>query len=245
MSALRKTLLHRRGSQVSQAKEVRGGVQTVISALYVEIDGCYYGLPDVDPWDKQRDARLYAGPWPVVAHPPCERWGRYWGGGPNVRVKRVKGDDGGCFASALASVRAWGGVLEHPCDSAAWLAHELRRPPRTGGWFAADFQGGWCCCVCQGHYGHPAQKATWLYAHGCELPSLRWGPCSGKVRLEEGFSSTAERRALRAQGVPPIKRLSTSERMDTPTEFRDLLLGMARTVKTDKAQDVPVVKGEP
>jgi len=45
----------------------------LIAALYVVKGGCYYGVPDVDPWDKARDARLYAGPWPVVAHPPCER----------------------------------------------------------------------------------------------------------------------------------------------------------------------------
>jgi hypothetical protein len=44
----------------------------VIAALYVETGGCYFGLPDVDPWDQARDARLYAGPWPVVAHPPCQ-----------------------------------------------------------------------------------------------------------------------------------------------------------------------------
>ena len=54
-----------------------------IAALYVETDGAYYGLPDVEPWDEARDARQYAGPWPVVAHPPCQRWGRYWHGAPN------------------------------------------------------------------------------------------------------------------------------------------------------------------
>lgn len=46
-----------------------------VAALYVETGGCYFGLEDVDPWDIHRDARLYPGPWPVVAHPPCERWG--------------------------------------------------------------------------------------------------------------------------------------------------------------------------
>ncbi len=49
----------------------------MIAALYVETGGCYFGVPWlIDPWDEQRDARLYAGPWPVVAHPPCQRWGK-------------------------------------------------------------------------------------------------------------------------------------------------------------------------
>ena len=55
----------------------------MIAALHVEYRGVYAGLPDVDLWDRDRDARTYAGPWPVVAHPPCARWGRSWGGHPN------------------------------------------------------------------------------------------------------------------------------------------------------------------
>lgn len=48
----------------------------MIAALFVATGGCYFGLEGVDPWDEQRDARLYRGPWPVVAHPPCSRWCR-------------------------------------------------------------------------------------------------------------------------------------------------------------------------
>jgi hypothetical protein len=42
----------------------------LIAALYVEKDGVYANLPGVDVWDESRDARLYAGPDPVVAHLP-------------------------------------------------------------------------------------------------------------------------------------------------------------------------------
>lgn len=139
----------------------------------------YWNLEGVDPWDEERDARLYAGPWPVVAHPPCERWGRYWGGGPSARVKRIKGDDAGCFAAALEAVRKWGGVLEHPEASHAWRAFGLPIPTRREGWITGNRlrpHDGWTCCVEQGHYGHRARKATWLYAFGCELPALGLGP---------------------------------------------------------------------
>lgn len=226
----------------------------MIAALYVADGGCYFGLPDVDPWPESRDARLYAGPLPVVAHPPCQRWGRYWFGGPSAKVRRRKGDDDGCFASALASVRAWGGVLEHPKASGAWAAFGLNEPPRTGGWVVADFQGGWTCCVDQGHYGHRAQKFTWLYAVGVELPSLTWGPSVSSARLDQGFHSAAERARFRAglrqdlsvtpgerkrsrdlyeaaTGRKHFARLGTRERAATPEPFRNLLLSMARSVQ--------------
>lgn len=200
-----------------------------VAALFVATNGCYFGLPDVDPWDEARDARLYAGPHPVVAHPPCERWGRYWSGGPSARVRRLKGDDAGCFASALASVRRWDGVLEHPEASHAWKAHGLLAPPWSGGWVNAGDGRGWTCCVSQGFYGHRARKMTWLYASGVELPSLRWGAPDGLARLDEGFHSKEERRRAIRTGV--CQRLSVKQRKATPPEFRDLLLSIARSAQ--------------
>jgi hypothetical protein len=199
----------------------------LIAALFVETGGVYYGLPDVDAWDEMRDARKYTGPYPVVAHPPCERWGRYWSGGPSARVRRVKGDDGGCFAAAIAVVREFGGVIEHPEASHAWPAFGLVPPPKVGGWVRAD-EFGWTCCVEQGHYGHKARKATWLYTVNCQLPTLVWGPSIGQ-RLDEGFHSKAERDAARAAGVKPRPRLSKAENLNTPIAFRDVLLNMARS----------------
>src|SRR3954463_12022794 len=86
----------------------------VIAALYVETNGVYYGLPDVDPWDEARDARKYEGPWPGGAHPPCARWCRLAGFVEHQTEGRLqRGDDGGCFAAAVDAVRKFGGVLEH------------------------------------------------------------------------------------------------------------------------------------
>jgi len=173
----------------------------MIAALYVAPGGVYYGLDDVDPWPESRDARTYVGPWPVVAHPPCARWGRYWFGGPSCRERKVKGDDGGCFAAALEAVRAYGGVLEHPEVSAAFATFGLRRPDREVGWQPAGDWIGWVCCVEQGHYGHRARKATWLYAVASTLPALTWGAShqgGGGVRLDAGFHSAEERKLFRA-----------------------------------------------
>jgi hypothetical protein len=211
----------------------------MIAALFVETNGCYFGLDGVDPWDRDRDARLYAGPWPVVAHPPCERWGRYANGGPAWRgPKKIKGDDAGCFAAALAAVRCWGGVLEHPADSAAWKAHGLLEPDRGGGWVRADWMDGfdgWTCCVEQGAYGHRARKATWLYAHGTALHSLDWGRADGEfVRAEPGLTRIELARAVKT-GMCQL--LSKKQRRATPVPFRDLLISMAETANASRSQE--------
>lgn len=187
----------------------------MIAALFVASDGPYIGLSGIDPWTSDRDARKYPGISPVIAHPPCERWGRYWSGGPNPKAKRrTLGDDGGCFEAALSAVRKWGGVLEHPAHSAAWEHFGLIHPPADGGWVSADWLGGFTCQVEQGHYGHRARKATWLYARAKELPLLKWGPCSG-MRIEDGFHSTEERARARALQGSRRSRGSRCERGST------------------------------
>jgi hypothetical protein len=209
----------------------------MIAALFVVTGGCYFGLDGVDPWDIARDARKYAGPYPVVAHPPCERWGRYWGGGPMLHgtpKQKELGADGGCFASAIASVRKWGGVLEHPEASHAWRAFGLVAPPRFGAWVPAGDLFGWTCCVEQGHYGHRARKATWLYAAGVtSLPSMTWGASAASIRLDEGFHSKAHR--ARAVRTGAVQRMGKRERTATPLPFRDALLSIARSVRSEAA----------
>ena len=194
-----------------------------VAALFVQANGCYYGLPDVDPWDEARDARLYAGPHPVVAHPPCQLWVNL----AAVNFKRYGGEhnrpgnDGGCFAAALMAVRKFGGVLEHPAFSNAWAAHGLQRPsvktpawtyvysPRPDGW------GEWVTEVWQSAYGHKARKRTWLLYVGATAPhSVDWTRLAGTHQC--GWFDR----------IKPT--LSKSEANATPVAFRDALLSLAR-----------------
>lgn len=134
-----------------------------INALFVIENGPYYGVTDIIPWSEEENAFNCKNGAPAICHPPCKRWGGYWSGAPSVKVKKLKGDDDGCFAFSLWYVRTFGGIIEHPEASHAYSWFGLNRPPKKGGWIKADDFGGLCCCVEQGHYGHKARKATWLY----------------------------------------------------------------------------------
>jgi hypothetical protein len=208
----------------------------MIAALYVQTGGAYYGIEGVDPWDEVRDARTYAGPHPVVAHPPCSRWCRL-AGLVEARWGHKRGDDGGCFAAALKSVRTWGGVLEHPAYSDAWAAHGLLTPPRGGGWVVADWQNGWTYYVEQGRYGHPAKKPTWLYAVGVELPSLRWGciPDGESTALVSWCGNRTKKHDKRP-------RVGKTRASATPEDFKRELLKMARSVRLGEVGALPKAK---
>ena len=197
----------------------------MIAALFVQRRGVYFDLDGVDPWDASRDARLYAGASSVVAHPPCARWCRL-AGLVEARWGHRRGDDGGCFASALANVRRVGGVLEHPAYSDAWAAHDMTPPVRGGGWTAADLFGGFTCYVEQGRYGHAAKKATWLYACGAaRLPALRWG--AEADQRSAALVSWCGNHTRLGDDRPRVGKAAASR---TPTAFRDALLDIARSV---------------
>lgn len=195
-----------------------------VAALYVQPDGCYAAMPDVDPWPEARDARTYNGPLPVVAHPPCQRWGRLgaanyarWGGEHNR-----PGNDGGCFAAALASVRKWGGVLEHPAKSHAWATFFLT-PPQSGGWLRCG-AGEYVCEVWQSAYGHKAAKATWLFYCGPSPADARWGRIPGTHQV--GFQ---DQRGKAANKPTLTKREANA----TPPEFARWLVELAASSRVE------------
>jgi hypothetical protein len=205
--------------------------ESEIAALYIEPDGVYANQPGIDAWCEMRDARCYAGPYPVVAHPPCQRWGRFWHGSTRKPHQFALGDDGGCFAAALASLRAFGGVLEHPADSRAWQMFGIPHPKRGAGWLDIG-GGGWTCYVQQGQYGHLANKGTWLLYYGQQPPfDLNW--TIGEQRLDP--VALAKHGYKKASRIGIIAMMGgkdkTKKRKATPIAFRDALIKLANHSK--------------
>lgn len=193
----------------------------MIAALFVESGGVYSSIDGVDPWDIKRDARLYDGPYPVVAHPPCQLWGKFakvnfirWGGEHNR-----PGNDGGCFKSALESVSKYGGVLEHPAGSYAWQAYGLLEPKSVGKWDRDELNEGWVCEVWQSAYGHKARKRTWLFYVGTNPPAeMLWDRPDGTHQI--GFQDQRGKE----RNKPTISGKKASA---TPELFRDALINLA------------------
>ena len=185
-------------------------------------------MDGIDCWDEERDARMYIGFNRVIAHPPCQRWGKMakvnfarWGGKHNV-----VGNDGGCFFSALAAVRLNGGVLEHPAHSYAWDFFGLSKPAR-GIWIKAQDGYGWVCKVWQSAYGHRANKATWLYYVGEQPHELRWDRPVGSHQI--GFQDQRGKEKNKPT-------LSNIEANATPRAFALELVKLARPVPKNRAE---------
>lgn len=173
-----------------------------VSVLFARADSVYKSLLGCDVWDIDRDARGYAGPSPVVAHPPCRAWGKL------AHCSNPRDGERDLALFALECVRRYGGVLEHPLGSALWPQYFL---PRFG---QVDLYGGWTWEVDQFAYGHLAHKMTRLYVVG---PQSVWLP-----------SPPDDARA----GLPALPRyisnLTPKQREATPIEFAAALVGLAR-----------------
>ena len=146
-----------------------------VAALFVQPRSVYRQIDGVDCWDAARDARLFCGGFPVVAHPPRRGWGRL------ASLAHVVPGELDLARFAVSKVRACGGVLEHPGFSRLWDDQGLPSPGD-----GRDSFGGFTFPVDQGWFGHRAPKRTWLYVCGVgELPPfpLVLGVPPGRVEM--------------------------------------------------------------
>lgn len=178
-------------------------MRTDVAALYVDPRGPYPKLV-ADWYDTERNAILYQGPRPVVAHPPCAHWGRLRNL-PNVRITTGEAiREAFCALMAVQQVRQWGGVLEHPAESFLWASEKLPRPGQL-----PDAFGGWTLALDQSRLGHSAQKRTWLYIVGASASDLPPAPPRA--------SRTAKK----------VELMGKLERRLTPPAFAEWLIEVA------------------
>ena len=114
-----------------------------VAVLWCQPRSIYATIEGADCWDEKRDARTYAGPHPVICHPPCGPWGSFahWS-------KHHRREDA---LIGLGMVQAWGGVLEHPQSSRLW------RQPEAAAWPSRRER------IDQSDYGFPSRKPTIMY----------------------------------------------------------------------------------
>lgn len=187
-----------------------------VAALYIDPRGPYPRMEGVDCWDEQRDARLYDGPHPVVAHPPCGPWGR------SAKFTLYQSAD--CGPRAVEQVRAFGGVLEHPSHSRLFDYCRLPRPEEL-----PDAYGGRTYAVDQVRWGHVARKWTWLYVVGTRIGAER----------PPDREPTHWCRKRPGEVVPAgIKMCSAQQRRRTPPAFAEWLVSLARSVQHDRLYEV-------
>lgn len=182
-----------------------------VAVLFARTDSNYKALSDVvDIWDEARDARMWPGGSPLVAHPPCRLWGRLrqFAKASDPEMERQLAID------AVRSVQSFGGVLEHPAESSLWAYMGLPAPGRS-----PDEYGGWTAAIRQCDWGHKAEKPTWLYIVGCHPDNLPPMP----PRSEPTAVVKPQR------GVPRDGRkiVTKAEREHTPPAFAAWLVSLA------------------
>jgi len=181
-----------------------------VSVLFARSDSIYKTLCS-DVWDSERDAMLWPGGNPVVAHPPCRSWGRLrWAAKPQRGERELA-------IRAVEMVRVWGGVLEHPAHSRLWAELPLPKPGKD-----TDRWGGFSLSVEQKWWGHSCDKATWLYVCGIARADV---PSFPMTFLESTKVVTS---SLYRKGNPRWKPHCTkAEREQSPIDFARWLLLLA------------------
>lgn len=186
----------------------------MVAVLFARQDSVYKTIPGCDVWDIERDARRWPGGDSIVAHPPCRAWGRL------RNFAKPRPDEKDLARWAVAQIRLWGGVLEHPSGSILWEDQKL--PPPSG---ATDQHGGWTLAAPQKWWGHKAEKATWFYIVGCAPSAIP------AMQLVLGDALYVVQTSKRSDHRPHITK---SEREHTPEALARWLVELAQRCNRSK-----------
>lgn len=189
--------------------------EKTIAVLCVRPHTIYAQWPELDLYDRRRDARTYPSGLPIIAHPPCRAWGRLRG------LAHRDTDEMAMCVWIVEQVRRWGGVLEHPAHSLLWPEANLPLP----GTHNTD---GWTLAIQQYWFGHKASKPTWLYIVGCAPVDTPLYP----LRLGDPSHTIGSSR----RHMHRLPECTKAERDHTPELLARWLIDVARRCRTQGQQ---------
>jgi len=174
-----------------------------ISILCAAYNSVYKKIPDVEVYDRIRDAATFRGDTPIVAHPPCRAWSAFTA----HQAKPVPGEaELGLLCADF--LQQCGGVLEQPAHSRLFHAAGLPQPGELHPTLTTIY-------VEQAWWGYPVRKATWLCCAHIDVRTLIIPYRHHDPRAGEG-----DRRRT--------QRMSRAARSATPRAFAEWLVAAAR-----------------
>ena len=198
-----------------------GSTAHEITVLYARRDSIYHDAKGVIVYDG-RSERYKVNPtglWaetPTIAHPPCALDSRL------RHLANRPASEKECALHALDTIRARGGVLEHPAMSELWKRAK-EKPPMPGD--EPDKWGGRTIALAQVEWGHCCRKWTWIYAVGCDPRWLaRMTPFPGRQPTHSIGQFTEKK----------LKRATKREAEATPPALARALVNLCRQVPAQR-----------
>ena len=183
-----------------------------IPVLFTAHNSFYNDIDIFDCYDEKRNAFSYTGRSPLIAHPPCRLFSRL----RKFSTAAIKEKQ--CAFFALARIRQFGGILEHPRSSTLWLDGNFKLDG------SVDEYGGFLRSVNLSWFGFPAQKKTMLYFVGINPGSLPPFP----------MSLNAITHVISSSSNTGKKELSALYRSRTPQLMLDYFLEVMAVIIANK-----------
>ena len=172
----------------------RGRAVSTVAALFVR-KTTHYAELGCDCYDAERNALTWSGGCPGIFHPPCRSWANL------AHFAKPREGERELALWAMAKVREFGGVLEHPFNSKLWREAGCLSPG------VRDQHGGILVPVLQSWWGHRAAKKSCIYVVG-PLPEIPY--------LADAPTATT------------VERMGRAERERTPPALASWLVEVAR-----------------
>ena len=185
----------------------------MIPVLFTQENSNYNKIKIFDCYDIKRDALSFNGRIPLIAHPPCRKFSKLRG------LSTAPLSEKKLAFFALAKVRQFGGILEHPRSSTLWKDGNFNLDG------SVDSYGGFLRSVDLSWFGFPARKKTMLYFCGITPNQLPAFPISLNA-ITHVISSTYK---------SDKKELSKNMRSTTPLQMIEFFIEVMNIINENKA----------